>query len=548
MPDPGADPLASARDAFAARRWPAAVERFAEAARAGDLGGHDHYRWAESAWWTGDIDQALALWRLAHDRFVAEGDLADAAMAATFVACHSFERGDEVTGSGWRRRAERLLDGLPEGPAHGYPEYFRLFALMGAGDLAGANDAIERLRALGERHDEAELVALATLGEGRLLLKRGRFEEGMAVLDEAMLAALSDRLHPVWTGGIYCHVMDACHEVADVGRANEWTQLAERWCDDLPPEALYRGICRVHRAQVLRVRGAWQEAEHEAARACADVAHLHVGTVAEGHYELGEVRRQRGDRAGAEDAYRRAHELGRDPQPGLALLRLAEGDADAAATSIAVALDLDSGDRLARARLCAAQVEVALARDDRDTARAACGELEATAAAYEGSGLEAAAIQARGALALREGAAGEAASALRAACRRWQQLEAPHTAATARVLLADAYRLLGDDDAAELELDAALVVFRRLGATADADRVAARRARPTPPGGLSEREAEVLRHVARGATNREVAARLFISERTVHRHVSNIFTKLAVGSRTAAAAYAFDHGLADPPG
>jgi ATP/maltotriose-dependent transcriptional regulator MalT len=315
----------------------------------------------------------------------------------------------------------------------------------------------------------------------------------------------------------------------------------------IPDAGLYRGICRVHRAQVLHTTGSWQEAEREATRACKDMAHIHIGTIAEGHYEIGEIRRLRGDLAGAEEAFRRAHELGREPQPGLALVRLAQGQADAAAASIRTALAVLVSP-LPRARLCVAQVEIALTAGDVETARTACTELEQTAATYESSGLAAAVRQARGALLLREGAAAEAVTVLRAACRRWQDLDATHHAANTRLLLAQAYRSLGDEDAAALELNAADAVFEQLGAEPGRRHVASLRGRGSNPGGMTDREVEVLRLVAKGCTNRDIAAMLFISERTVHRHLSNIFIKLDISSRSAATAYAFEHGIASGSG
>jgi DNA-binding NarL/FixJ family response regulator len=337
--------------------------------------------------------------------------------------------------------------------------------------------------------------------------------------------------------------MDACRELGEVRRAVEWTDAAERWCEKLPDAGLYRGICRVHRAQVLQLQGAWDQAEREATHACADVVRLHLGTVAAGHYEIGEIRRLRGDLAGAEEAFRRAHELGHDAQPGLALVRLARGQAGAAAASIRAALAARAGDQLGRAELCAAQVEIALAAGAADTARAASDELAATAAAYTSSGSTAAARQARGAMLLAAGNAKEALTTLRSACRLWQELDAKHRAAKTRVLLARAYQGLDDEDAAQLELDAACAVFERLGAALDIALVAELQGRSELPGGLTEREAEVLRLVATGRSNRDIAAALFISERTVHRHLSNIFAKLGVTSRTAATAYAFEHDL-----
>ena len=213
----------------------------------------------------------------------------------------------------------------------------------------------------------------------------------MALLDEAMLAVRSGELGPEWAGNIYCHLMTAFTELADVRRAAEWTDATSRWLATLPAAVLFTGICRVHRSQVLQRRGAWAQAEREAALVCAELADLQVAGAAEGHYQVGEIRRLRGDLDGAEAAYREAHRLGRDPQPGLALLRLAQGRAAAAAASVV-------HDRLARARLCAAQVEIALAVDDPGTARSACDELERAASTYRSSGLEAVAVQARGAV------------------------------------------------------------------------------------------------------------------------------------------------------
>ena len=547
LPADVAATLETAERAFARNDWPTAFSSFRGAGEAAGLSADQWYSLAESAWWLGEIDVALDAFKRAHDDYVASGNLLRAAMSAVFLACHSLERGDAAAGSGWMHRTRRLLDDAPEGAAHGYPIYFRIFASMGVGDLDAAMSLADEMGKIGRRFDDPSLVALSLIGRGRALVKRGSVAEGMALLDDAMLEALSGRLHPVWTGAVYCHLMDACHELDELRRAGEWTQAASRWCEGIPDAGLYRGICRVHRAQVLHTRGSWQEAEREATRACKDMAHIHIGTIAEGHYEIGEIRRLRGDLTGAEEAFRRAHELGRDPQPGLALVRLAQGQADAAAASIRTALAV-LVPPLPRARLCVAQVEIALMIDDVETARTACTELEQTAATYESSGLAAAARQARGALLLREGAAAEAVTVLRAACRRWQDLDATHHAANTRLLLAHAYRGLGDEDAAQLELNAADAVFEQLGAEPGRRHVASLRGRGSNPGGMTEREVEVLRLVAKGCTNRDVAAMLFISERTVHRHLSNIFIKLGISSRSAATAYAFEHGIASRSG
>jgi DNA-binding CsgD family transcriptional regulator len=365
--------------------------------------------------------------------------------------------------------------------------------------------------------------------------------EGLALLDEAMLAALSDDLKPMWTGAIYCGLLDACHELADVVRARDWTDATSRWCAPLPVASLYPGICRVHRAEILQVHGAWEEAEAEALGACRDMAGIDVFVVADGYYEVGEIRRRRGDLAGADEAYGLAHDAGRDPQPGLALLRLAQGKVDVATASIAATLAAFGGSRLERAPLLAAQVEIALTAGDIPLAEAAATEVVEIADTFGSIGLRAAGHCRLGAVSLAKGEAVAALGALRLASGVWQEIDAPYDMARCRVLLAEAYRQLDDRDAADRELAAARACFERLGAAADLRALDGDA--PPSPGGLTSRELEVLRLVANGRTNREIAAALVISEKTVARHVANIFTKLGVSSRSAATAYAFANAL-----
>ena len=543
---PDQELLESGREAFAAHDWNVAYEQFAAVRQRDLLQASDFHAWAQSAWWLGKIEVCLDAFEAAYHGFLDADQPLSAAMSAFYLALHSSGRGDAAKGSAWMARARRLIADEPDSAPFGYVLYFDTFSALGSGDLDEAMATASRMEALGRQLGDADLAALGILGRGRTLVKDAQVDAGMLLLDEAMLEAVSGRLDPTWAGAIYCHLMDVCHELADVRRAAEWTEATNRWCEAIPDTNLYPGICRVHRAQVMQIQGDWDAAESEATQACRDMLGVHIGTAAGGQYELGEIRRLRGDLDGAEAAFKQAHELGRDPQPGLALLRLAQGRADLAVASIRAALG-STTEQLARARLCVAQVEIALSAGDVDTAQAAMLELEQTAEAYSSPGLQAAAEEARGSVLLAQGQAAVALLHLREACRRWQQIEAPYEAARARLLLADAYRDLGDGDAAALELDAADAVFQRLGAERDEREVAARRAGATLPAGLTPRELEVLRLVAAGRSNREIAAELFLSERTVHRHVSNIFSKLDVSSRVAAAAFAYEHGLTSRP-
>ncbi|MCW2631792.1 MAG: LuxR family transcriptional regulator, partial [Pseudonocardia sp.] len=374
-------------------------------------------------------------------------------------------------------------------------------------------------------------------------IKNGRVAEGLALLDEAMVSVLADELPPEMAGNIYCNVIAACHELADYRRMRQWTEATESWLTTMPVAVVFAGICRVHRAQLAQVSGDWERSEREAAQVCVDLAHMLNAAAAEGHYQVGEINRLRGDLAAAEAAYQRAHRLGRDPQPGLALLRVAQQRAAAALSSIQSALIVQPTNRLARARLLAAQVGIALAADDPAVARKGSAELDGIAEAFASPGLRAAAEHARGAVLLAEGHVAEAVPVLMGACRAWQEIGAPYECAQVRLLLCVAYRGLDDADSAELERAAAADAFAELGATPDAATIAAMRHPTARPGGLTEREVEVLACVAAGRSNKEIAATLVISDKTVQRHLANIFTKLDLGSRTAAAAYAFEHGL-----
>jgi DNA-binding CsgD family transcriptional regulator len=533
----------AAREAYDRRDWEVAREGFAAAAAAGELSADDTFAWADAAWWLGRVPESLAAGEQAYRRFL-EGDRpARAAMAAIHIAVDLLLRGDEVVGSGWLRRAERLLEDHPDSAERGYLTYLLgVEAALGGDELDAVAVTAAHVGELGERHDDPNLVALGILGQGRARVKQARVDEGLALLDEAMVAVLTEDLSPEWAGNIYCHLMSACHELGDVRRAVAWTRATTSWLATLPEAVLFTGICRVHRSQVLQASGGWDEAAAEAARVCEDLEHIHVASAAEAHYQVAELCRLRGDLAGAERAYEAARARGRDPQPGLALLHLAEGRAGVAAAGLAAAV-AGVTDPLARLRLRAAQAEVALATGDADLAEQACTEVATIADRYGSDGFVATAHAARAACLLAAGRPGDALTLAREACRTWRALGVPYEAARVGVLLARACEALDDHDGARRELDAAARVFERLGATRDVEVVAALTGRPRDEDGLTRREVEVLAEVARGSTNREIASALVISEKTVARHLSNIFTKLGCSSRTAAAAYALERGL-----
>jgi DNA-binding CsgD family transcriptional regulator len=475
---------------------------------------------------------------------------ASAARYAFWLGFHLINRGEAARGSGWFGRATRQLQHAGGDCAErGYlllpVGHQKLFA----GDLDGAIRAASEAVAVGERFGDPDLLALALHMHGRALLRQSRVEEGLALLDEAMVSVATGELSPQVTGLIYCSVISACREVWALGRAHQWTAALTNWCDGQPDMVPYTGECRVYRAEILQLHGAWGEAMDEARRAseCFERGR-EPGGVGLALYQQGELHRLRGALAAAEEAYRAASRAGREPQPGLALLRLAQGEPDAAASAIRRAL-AETTNRLRRARLLPACIEIMLETGEIDEARRTWTELAEIARDCAGGVLGTIVTHAEGAIELAGGNPGSALAPLRRAWQEWREADAPYEAARARVLLGLACRELGDEDGASLELDAARAEFERLGAAPELARLDALARRRTSRGahGLTPREREVLALVATGRTNRAIAEKLFISEKTVARHVANIFRKLGVSSRAAATAFAYERHLLDPP-
>jgi ATP/maltotriose-dependent transcriptional regulator MalT len=505
------------------------------------LGADDLETLGESAWWLSRLPECISARERAVAAYTADKRPRQAALVALRLFYTFSVRGDNAIATAWLRRATRLLETEPEGVEHGQLALAEARVARARGDSDAELLAARRAIELGRRFDDPDLVALGRYIEGRLLVRRGDVYDGMATLDEAMLAAAQGELGPMATGQVYCNVIAACQELGDLRRASEWTEALRGWCES-QPASVFPGLCRVHRAEVLRVRGAWEEAEREALQAGEDLLETMPAFSSEALYQLGEVQRQRGELDAAESTFRRASDLGREPQPGLALVRLARGKTDAAAASVRRTLAQESN-RLMRARLLSAQVEIAIAGGDLSTATEAARELAEIAREYGSVALEAAAAFAQGRLQFASGEASDALAHLHRASQLWQAAECPFEAAEARRAVGLACRDLGDGDGAELALSSALSAFEHLGAKTEAERTAEHLGERPPVAGLTAREIEVLRLVAAGKSNREIAAELYLSAKTIARHLSNIFCKIDVSSRTAAAAFAYEHGL-----
>lgn len=552
MPQVGHNPsheqaLDVARQSYRRRAWAHAFEQFARADRERPLTADDLESMALAAYLLGrDLDYHSALER-AHYAHLHAGQRDGAVRCAFWLAFRLLMRGEKGHASGWIGCAERVLGDEPhESVERGYLLLLAVEMRLKSGELESAFAAATDAAAIGERCGDADMVACARHQQGRILLQEGRVESGLALLDEAMIAVTAGRLSARVTGLMYCSVIEACQRVYAIDRSREWTVALTRWCESQPDMVLFAGVCEVHRAEILQLQGAWPAAIDEARRAGARSQGVDPYTAAAAMYQLGEVQRLQGEFTAAEDAYRSASQLGLEPLPGLALLRLLQGRTDAAVAAIRRATGA-TANRLRRMRLLPAYIEIMLAAGHVEEARDACSELEEISRSLDSGVPGAIAAQACGAVDLAEGNAQAALGPLRRAFEVWQRIEAPYAAARVRVLIGLACRALGDADGAGLEIEAARSVFEQLGAGPDLTRVDALTRAPRHARGLTPRELEVLRLVAGGDTNKVIAGKLSVSEKTVDRHVSNILAKLQVPSRAAATALAYQRQLIDHP-
>jgi len=540
--------LEQAREHYGRRAWTQAFDALTAADRALGLCPEDLERLATSAYLIGRDDDYLDALDRAHQGYLRAGDKLRSVRCAFWLGLRLLFRGEIGRASGWLARAERLID-VDEGQCleRGYLLLPPAEQALRTGDWEHAYSMATAAVEIAELFGDPDLLTCAIHLQGRVLLQQGQIAGGLARLDEAMLAVTAGKLSPIVTGLMYCSVIDACQQVFAAGRAREWTFALSRWCEEQSEMVAFTGMCLAHRAQIMRLHGSWHEALADARRVWERPAHLaNRPAAAAACYEAGEVHRLRGEFAEAESAYRNASRHGREPQPGLALLRLAQGRTPVAAAAIRRVAGA-AVEQVDRVNVLPAYIDIMLATGDLPAAHTAADELDAAAARLDTEAITATAAQARGTIEVAEQDAYAALGSLRRALGIWQALDAPYLAAKTRVSIARACHILGDTDGAGLELDTARAVFERLGASPDITFVETikeqARARGSRSHGLTRRELQVLQLLATGQTNKQIATRLVLSEKTIDRHVSNILAKLCVPSRAAATAYAYRHQL-----
>jgi DNA-binding NarL/FixJ family response regulator len=553
-----ADAIEQSRTAFVRRAWSEAHRSLSAADAEGTVEPEDLERLAVSGFLTGQDTVAEDAWARAHQSHLDRGDLEAAVRCAFWLGMVLITgRGEAQRGGGWIARAQRLLEDqeLHDHPVRGYVLLPEALRELDSGDPASARDTFVEAAEIGQRFHESDLIALARLGQGQSLIRMGEARHGAELLDEVMVEVEGDRVSPLTAGIVYCGAILACQQILDLPRAQAWTRGLSRWCDEQPDLVRFRGACLVHRSELATLRGDWDTAVAEADRACTHLADPPDPAVGLAWYQRAELHRLRGQLPAAEAAYEQAAARGHDPHPGLALLWLAQGRAEAAAAAIRRVIgdrhdpspgvvDEDAGLR-PRAEVLAAAVEILVAARDVPAAGAAADELRRMAEQRRTRLVTAMAARASGTVLLAQDATAEALEMLGRARACWVELQAPHETARTRVLVARALRALGDDDTASIEERAAAAVFTEVGASLDLERLEAASAggAADPAAGLTAREIEVVRLVAAGRTNRQIAEELVISDKTVARHLHNVFTKLDLPNRSAATAWAYEHEL-----
>lgn len=538
--------LGQARSAYADGMWGDAYSLLVRADDDVALGVEDLERLGLAAFLTGHDAVSTEMWTRAHRARVAAGHPEEAARDAFLIGSNLIFRGELEPAQGWFARGGRSIAGRPERAEHGWLLTLNGLARMFSGSPAGAEPAFAEGLRIAQAHPDPDLLTMAQLGAGMCRLFLGDLDAGMPMLDECMVGVVAGEVSPMYAGMAYCTEIMGCAEMFDLRRAQHWTAALTSWCDSQPGLVPFRGNCLVHRCELMRLRGSWRDALQAARDACGYLSGpVRWDTLGSAYYQLAEVQRLRGDSEDAEHNYRRGNESGHRPEPGVALLRLAQGRSDSAAAMLRRALDETTGGA-ARARLLPAQVEVMLATGDVDAAGEATAELEQIARVIRSPYLQALAASARGGVLLAGGEPRGALPQLRLATDLWRDLDCPYELARTRALVGLACLELEDTETAMMEIEGARAELKRLGAGPDVARLEAAlasTAREPARAGPTARELDVLRLVAEGLTNRAIAKQLGLSERTVARHVSNLLARLDLPSRAAATAYAYRNGL-----
>jgi DNA-binding NarL/FixJ family response regulator len=538
--------LGEGRMAFQLKAWTDAYARLTDADKSDGLKPEDLESLATAAYLLGKFAESNDVWSRAHNEYLNTGDVKCAVRCAFWLGFHLLNTGESARGGGWISRARRLLDEAHmECVEQGYLLLPVALRSLGEGNAKSSLVTFEQAAKIADQFRDADLTALSCLGRGQALIRLGQVQDGLSLLDEAMTDVDAGQLSPIVSGIVYCAVIEACLEVYDLRRAQEWTEALSQWCTSQPDLVPFRGPCLIRRSEIMQLHGNWSDAIEEANRANELLSQRKGDPIAgAAFYQLGELYRLRGDYTQAEEAYRQSNNAGRNPQPGLALLSLAKGQVDSAKSSICRTLDEVKNPKT-RTRILPAYVEIMVVAMEITKAQVAVQELIHIARELDAPFLLALAAQAEGSVLLSQGDPNAALDRLSNAMAIWNRLEAPYECARARFLIGMARTEIGDKEAASLEYEAARSTFYQLKAGRDIARVDAliQERKRDKIHGLTSRELEVLRLLATGKTNKTIAGEMFVSERTVDRHVSNILSKLDLPSRAAATAFAYKYNL-----
>lgn len=537
--------LEQGREAFRNDDWKKAYILFSSL-KYQDLEAFDLEKFAKTAYLIGKESESKEIWAKAHQAFLIQENTPKAVYCAFWLGMNLYSHGKQSQGGGWMARAQRLLDDYPrECAEQGLLLIPRALQVLRQGKPEKAHDLFTQTLEFGNRFNNPDLKALGQLGSGQALIFQSKIPIGTRLLDEAMVGVIAGEVSPIVAGIIYCAVIETCQKIYDLKRAQEWTVALSKWCDSHPNLVPYRGQCLVRRAEIMRLHGKWPDAIHEAERAC-ELLSRPPGETATGEafYQLGELYRLMGNSDEALEMYRQASKWGRKPQPGLALLRLSQGKKDVAKAAICQVLK-EKKDPIPRSKILPSYVKIMLKTADFEDAKKASNELAEIASDFRTPFLQATSDRVTGQILLEDGKADEAVQILRNAWNLFQDMGISYEVAQTRILIGRACRELSDYDTADMELDAAKMILEQLGAKPDLDELShlIKDTLLSNKTDLTPREFEVLACIATGKTNKEIASELFISERTVDRHVSNILGKLNVSTRAAATAYAYKHNL-----